>query len=113
MSGKAKIILTFGISVIMFMSIGIYSWFNTNRYKDDSKWVTHTYEVISKAQNVSSYLQEMGSSYRSYALSGNDIYLTPFYESGINTDKEIQVLKALTRDNKPQQILLDSIKIGR
>jgi PAS domain S-box-containing protein len=109
MSGKAKIILTFSLGAILFISIGIYSWFNTNRYKDDSKWVNHTYEVISKATNVLSYLQDIETSYRGFIITGDENFLTPYKNASRNIDNALPELKDLTGDNSTQQSLVDSI----
>jgi len=109
MGGKGKIILTFSISIVLFLAIGLYSNYNAGRYKEDSKWVTHTYEVISNAQSALSYLQDIESASRGFAISGKENFLIPYQQAISQIDQSFLNLKDLTRDNKNQQILLDSM----
>ena len=109
MRGRIRIIFTFGLSAVVFILIGFYSWLNARRYKNDNQWVAHTYEVISQAQNMLSNLTNMGTTSRGYATSGDESYLTQFNESIKNIDQTFSVVKNLTRDNEQQQELLDSI----
>jgi len=109
MRGRIRIIFTFGLCAVIFVLIGFYSWLNANRYKEDTKWVAHTYEVISQGQIILSFLTDMGTASRGYAQTGNDIYIIQFNESIKNLDKTFSYARNLTADNNEQQILLDSI----
>ena len=109
MRGRIRIIFTFGLCAVIFLLVGFYSWLNANRYKEDTQWVAHTYGVISQGQNMLSFLTDMGTASRAYAQTGNDSFITRYNESVNNVEKTFSHLKDLTKDNKQQQILLDSI----
>ncbi len=109
MKGRIRIILTFGLCAIIFLLVGFYSWLNANRYKEDTKWVAHTYEVISQGQVLLSYLTDLGTASRGYAQTGNDSFIIKYNQSVNNVERAFSYLKDLTQDNKQQQILLDSV----
>jgi len=109
MKGRIRIIFTFSVCAVVFLLIGLYSWLNANRYKEDTKWVAHTYDVISQSQTVLSYLTDMGSASRNYAQTGSENYIVQYNQSVNNMEKTFSHLKYMTQDNKGQQMLLDSI----
>jgi len=109
MKGRIRIIFTFGLCAVIFLLVGFYSWLNANRYKEDTKWVSHTYEVISQGQTMLSFLTDMGTASRNYAQTGSDSFIIKYNQSVNNVEKTFSHLKDLTADNKQQQGLLDSI----
>jgi len=109
MKERSKIILIFGLCLVMFLLIGFYSYFNAKQYKEDSQWVTHTYEVIAKAQGLLGYLTDMGIASRNYATSGQNSYLEQYKDAIKNKDSTLRAAKQMTQDNPPQRLLLDTI----
>jgi PAS domain S-box-containing protein len=107
---KIKIILTFCASIIILMVVGIYLFATTTKYKDNYGWVTHTQEVISEAQSILSYTQDIETSTRGFAITGKEIYLQPYYKALNKIDQPFERLKFLCRDNPVQENLLGSLK---
>ena len=61
---KIKIILAFCASILTLVAVGVYLFATTAKYKNSHGWVTHTQEVISEAQNILSYTQDIETSSR-------------------------------------------------
>lgn len=104
-----KIIGSFFVSIFILTCIGIYLFTSIHKYKDESKWVNHTYEVLSDAQNAISSLQDIESSCRGYVITGKANYLDRYHVSLARIGSTYDHLKYLTRDNFTQQLRLDSI----
>src|SRR5712691_4086884 len=65
--------------------------------------VTHTYEVITAAQNLDRALQDAERGQRGFLITGDEAYLRP-YDDGIKRAPELVArLKQLTVDNPEQQ----------
>ena len=106
---KIKIILAFCTSILVLIVLGIFLFNSTAKYKNNYHWVTHTQTNISEAQQVFSYLQDLETASRGYAITGKELYLKPYYKALGNMDVAFSVLRELTSDNKVQTELLESI----
>jgi PAS domain S-box-containing protein len=107
---KVKIILAFCSSIVILIVVGIFLYTSTDQYKNNYNWVRHTQENISLAQNVLSYMQDLETSSRGYAITGRDNYLKPYYEALENIDAVFLKLKNLTKDNPSQADLVETLE---
>ncbi len=107
---KIKIILAFCTSILILIIVGVFLFTTTATYKGSYKWVTHTQRVISEAQSIFSFTQDIETSCRGYAITGKEVYLNPYYKALDNIDKSFETLKELTSDNILQKNLLESIQ---
>ena len=107
---KIKIILAFCASILVLIAVGIFLFITTTKYKDNYNWITHTQTVISEAQGILSYTQDIETASRGYAITSKENYLKPYYLAIRNIDKSFLALKKLTGDNPVQQQLLESIE---
>jgi PAS domain S-box-containing protein len=110
MSEKAKIILSFLLSVFVLILVSIYAFFNIGQYKKATSWVSHTQSVILEAQTILSEMQEMETAQREYILIGGNVALKRYRASIRKRDAAYLKLKEMTGDNRPQQLLLDTIR---
>lgn len=107
---KVKIILAFCSSIVILILVSIFLYTGTNRFRNNYNWVTHTQEVISKAQSILSYMQDIETSSRGYAITGKEIFLNPYFEAVRNIDDVFSKLKSLTSDNSSQNNLVKEIE---
>jgi PAS domain S-box-containing protein len=106
---KIKIILAFCASILIMIVVGIFLFTSTGKYRNNYDWVTHTQNNISEAQSILSYLQDIETSTRGYAITGKEIYLKPYYKALASIDRTFLTLKYAIRDNDTQQHLLETI----
>ncbi len=104
---KIKIILAFCASIVILLVLGSFLFISTGKYRDNYFWVTRTQSNISEAQSILSYLQDIETSSRGYAITGKEIYLKPYYKALDNIGHNYITLKYQTRDNQVQQNLLE------
>ena len=76
---------------------------------DAQRWVTHTYEVIDKANGVLLAAINMETGMRGYLLAGKDEFLAPYQEGQAGFKNEITRLRKTVSDNPAQVQLLDEI----
>ena len=103
---KVKIILAFCSSIVILIVVGILLYTSTDEYRKNYNWVTHTQENISHAQSILSYMQDIETASRGYAITGREKFLKPYYSALENIDDVFLKLKNLTKDNTSQTNLL-------
>lgn len=81
-----------------------------SQFRDNNKWVIHTYKVIGEAQNLLSSAIDMETGMRGFLLAGKDSFLEP-YENGWRRFNRISSeLKNTVSDNPAQVRLLSDIQ---
>ncbi|HRG51312.1 MAG TPA: PAS domain S-box protein [Bacteroidia bacterium] len=106
---KIKIILAFCSSVVILILVGVFLYTSTDQYRKNYNWVTHTQENISLAQSALSYMQDIETSSRGYAITGKENFLKPYYRAIENIDGVFFKLKYKTKDNLSQSNLVDAL----
>jgi PAS domain S-box-containing protein len=106
---KIKIILAFCASIVIMIIVGVFLFTSTGKYRDNYDWVTRTQSNISEAQSIFSYMQDIETSSRGFAITGKEVYLKPYYKALVNMDRTFFTLKYQTRDDLIQQQLLETI----
>ena len=69
------------------------------RFQEATRAVTHTREVLEKLGEISAGLSEVESSARSFAISGKQSHLNPFYTAAKAVPQQVDDLKLLLRDD--------------
>jgi PAS domain S-box-containing protein len=69
------------------------------RFQEATRAVTHTREVLEKLGEISAGLSEVESSARSFAISGKQSHLNPFYTATKAVPQQVDDLKLLLQDD--------------
>ncbi len=107
MKVEFKIIAAFVTAFLALTLVGAATYLNARNLLDRNGMVVHTYQVISRIDDVFSSLDEIESGARGFLLTGKPDYLQP-YHTGLNAvGAEIEALRKLTSDNPLQQNNID------
>jgi signal transduction histidine kinase/DNA-binding response OmpR family regulator/CHASE3 domain sensor protein len=93
----------FGLSLLILIITSVASYSSIYNLLDASKWVDHTDSVIQATNNVLSTLKDAETGQRGYLLTGDTVYLRPWYGSQQRAMALIDELQVMTRDNAAQQ----------
>ncbi|MFZ6676705.1 response regulator [Undibacterium sp. Tian12W] len=99
--------LMFGL--VLLLSAGWQMYRSLQDYRENSLWVTHTYQVLDQLNDVRSGVLELESIQRLYFITGDDVF------TGQRDSKSRQVREAaksiaeLTTDNPRQQLLYKNL----
>jgi methyl-accepting chemotaxis protein len=77
---------------------------------ESNEWVTHTYKVIGKANDILAAVVDMETGMRGYLLAGKDEFLDPYIQGGYRFDRLVSKLKETVSDNRAQVNLLREIE---
>jgi len=87
------------LSLIVFVAI---SYRAGKQFQEATRAVTHTREVLEKLGDITAGLSEVESAARSFAISGKQSHLSPFYTAAEAVPPEVDELKLLLRDDPGQ-----------
>lgn len=103
MSIGNRIAFGFVISLALLLAIGGVAYVNTHRLIEESKWVTHTHEVIERISSLMSALKDQETGMRGYVLTGNGEFLEPYRYGEAAMRPALEQVAQLTVDNPEQQ----------
>jgi CHASE3 domain sensor protein len=101
-----KVQLAFGSAILASLLVGAVSY----RSIVASSEVRHTHEVLENLQNLVAAMQSVESSYRGFALTGNESYLESYRASILSAEHGEVTVHNLTEDNPKQQSLIPNLE---
>src|SRR5690349_14411430 len=110
-SFEKKLTFLFLIIFIGICILGLISYQNNRAFKDNSKWVIHTHEVLFESEKVLSCIKNIQLSSRGYALTRDSFFISKLLANKGPVSKHVENLKFLTRDNSKQQVRINKLKI--
>jgi len=96
---SAAIVLAF----ILLIVISVITYTRTSQFLLSSRWVDHTYTVLSQINLLLSELKDAETSQRGFLLTNDEKFLEPYNRAVASLPSAIQRLKFLTKDNFDQQ----------
>ncbi len=100
----------FGFSILLLLGSSVASFFSIQSLLESSKWVSHTYEVISNLNEVIAPIREAETAQRGFLITNDPLYLEPFHGSFEESLTALEKVKTLTVDNPPQQVRCDLLR---
>ncbi|MDP4285941.1 MAG: PAS domain S-box protein [Bacteroidota bacterium] len=106
-----KKIVFFFVMVSVVLGI-IFFAINKNKKQsaDTAQRVEHTNKVLLQAEKVKAKADEMQSGVRGYVLTGDENYLPLFINSSDTITDDIRYLRTITKDNRSQQLRIDTLE---
>ncbi len=106
---RNKILLGFAVPLFLMTLIAIVIYFSIGKLSETSRWVQHTQQVISEAQELRKLMIDMETGERGFLITGKDSFLEPFNNSQQVWREKINHLKTLVKDNPSQVQRLSGI----
>ncbi|MCG8697161.1 MAG: CHASE3 domain-containing protein [Bacteroidales bacterium] len=106
---RTQLIIENAIILIALIAISALFIRNVNALLDNSQWVTHTHNVIGKANQLLAYMVDQETGMRGYAVSGDNEFLEPYINGSKRFEEEVLELKSTVNDNPEQVKLLTNI----
>jgi len=92
----------FALAVLSLIVVVTISHQARKQFQEATQAVTHTREVLEKLGDLTGGLSEMESAARSFAISGKQSHLSPFYTAAEAVPSQVDQLKLLLRDDPGQ-----------
>lgn len=91
------------LAILSLVTVVVISRQSGKQHQEATRAVTHTREVLEKLENISAQLSEVESAARSFAISGKQSHLSPFYTAVEAVPPQVDELKLLLQDD-PRQL---------
>jgi methyl-accepting chemotaxis protein len=98
-----KISVGFGLTLTIFLVVGIVSYRSVTQQVEAADWVAHTREVQNQLTQLLSNLQDAETGQRGYLITGVDSYLAPFTSGSTRAEETRKDLARLVSDNPKQE----------
>jgi CHASE3 domain sensor protein len=82
MSLEKKIATAFLVALLITLAIGFASCRNIQLFVETNEEVERSYRILAQLETIFSLLKYAESSVRGYSLTGNEVYLQPYSDSG-------------------------------
>ncbi len=99
--------LMFGL--LLLLSAGWQLYRSLQDYRENSLWVTHTYQVLDQLNDVRSGVLELESIQRLYFITGEDVFTGQRDSKSAQIRQASKKLAELTTDNPRQQLLYKNL----
>ena len=106
---RAKMLAGNGGPLILFVFLGVVSYFSINSLLQANGWVERSNEVLRKADSIVASAVEMETGMRGYLLAGKEDFLEPYKTGEKATFEAITSLQAKVADS-PKQVERLSVK---
>lgn len=108
---KQQVLTGFTASLLFVLVSAITSYLSVEKLNDDTKWQSHTYEVINKIKNIEDQILNSESSMRGFILTEKREYLKSYHKNEPKILLSVQDLQELIVDNHDQEERADSLDI--
>jgi PAS domain S-box-containing protein len=105
-----KVQLAFGSAVAILIVVGAVSYRSMVTSSERDRWVRHTHEVLESLQDVAADMTRIESSYRGFALTGDESYFASYRASILRAEQDEALVGSLTTDNPRQQRQLPTLE---
>lgn len=102
LSIERKTALGLGLVGLLLVLVSMMAYHNSRASIENSRWVTHTREVIAELNAAQSAVDDWQNAVHEYLLTGESSYLKPYRDSFSSVVDHVDRLKTLTADNAPQ-----------
>ncbi|HEY6081943.1 MAG TPA: CHASE3 domain-containing protein, partial [Chitinophagaceae bacterium] len=103
MKFQRSILFFFIVAVLIITRFIVHSYDIHKHNLEISNWVNRSNEVIKNIERVYGTTAEIESGYRGYVITGEKSFTTSCNDAARLVNKELGIIKDLTKDNPPQQ----------
>lgn len=100
----------FGISLLILIATSAASFISIKNLIYSSSEVNHTNAVLKQLENAISYAKDAETGQRGYLVSGDSIFLDPYWEASEKSMHALDTVAILTTDNPAQQQHLGKLR---
>jgi CheY-like chemotaxis protein/signal transduction histidine kinase/CHASE3 domain sensor protein len=111
LSFKQQVLTGFAASLLFVAISAVVSYLSIGSLNENTKWQSHTYEVIDLSKKVELQILNSETSLRGYIITQRGNYLDPYTKNSKRILPTINALRELINDNPKQIINVDSLEV--
>lgn len=107
---EKRVVAGFLLTVVILLTLGLFSYFSTQRLINTRSLLTHQMSVINNTDLIVKHVVDMETGQRGYVITGNEAFLEPFYNSTVPLALYIKALDSLTLADSVQSNRVDTLQ---
>jgi signal transduction histidine kinase/CHASE3 domain sensor protein len=107
---KLYVRLAFLGILVVILTVSVITYRNLENYTEEVRLVRHSNEVIKETELIMSIIKDAETGQRGFQLTGDTIYLDPYFSAISLLPKRIKFLDSLVNDSR-QEENVDSLKL--
>ncbi len=111
MKFQHKLIAGLATATAALLLVAILSYLSLKRTVEDRQWVTHTYQVLEKLDDLHSSIIDTETGTRNYIADPQESFVDAFQKGKERAEEQFNQVRQLTADNPNQQQALDSLDL--
>jgi methyl-accepting chemotaxis protein len=104
-----KIGVGFGLTLAIFLLVGVVAYRSVTQQTEAADWVAHTREVQNQLTQLLSNLQDAETGQRGFVITGVEAYLAPYTNGIARVEETRKSLARLVSDNSKQQARAEAL----
>src|SRR5215831_11189182 len=105
-----RIVTGFAAVLLLVAGLGWLANRSTRQLVDNTRQISHSYEVLAKLEGLFSLLKDVESAQHGFIVTGNDRYLETYEAAKHDIPLVLQDLQVLTADDSGQHERLDLVR---
>jgi len=110
LSLERKILLGFGLALLILSIVGVTSYLSISHLIAADKYTEDTYSALLKLERLLSHLKDVETGARGYVISGEERYLEPYNLAVRQIEQGVSELKQWAGDDPDRQQQLNELK---
>lgn len=107
---RTQIAAGYLVALILMVILGTIPYRSLTQMEETNRWVTHTDEVLRKAEYTLGLFKDAELGQRGYVITADTKFLDPYTQAVMQVPKALADLKTATHDNPLQQTRLAEIE---
>ncbi len=105
-----KVLSGFSLALVVLAGIGLGIYNNFQALLAAQGWQSHTHMVIEEVKDLVTQVQDAQRGQRGYVITGEAIYLAPYFKAKETIETDLSDLRTLTKDNPKQKQYLEQLE---
>ncbi|MFT3680192.1 MAG: CHASE3 domain-containing protein [Ferruginibacter sp.] len=97
------------LAIVLVAAFAFINYNNNKKTKTSNNWLVHTNKILYRSEKLISELKDAETGTRGFIISGDSVFLQPYFDAKNNIPANITALKELTGDNPVQQRRMDTL----
>lgn len=107
---EKRVLIGFLVTIVVLGVLGVFSVTSTQRLIDTERLLDHTTHVINTGELVAKSVIDIETGQRGFVITGNENFLSPYYEASQNLNTYLNSLDSLTKQSPSQQARITEVR---
>ena len=110
LSIRSKLVTALLVMIMVMVGANVVTHIESSQIRQATKWTEHTDDVVEATNHLLSAMVDQETSLRGFLLSGDNAFLVPYREAGVEFERWLAKARQLSTDDAAQQARFGDIQ---